>query len=94
MTIQKRGSIAELNDLVKKRTELQCIVEDLLAASEQGAEKRAGAEKELKDVEKKVAKAEKDLERVLPQWKEAKEKEAREKRKYVHLHAQFLGMLK
>ncbi|KZT33869.1 RecF/RecN/SMC protein [Sistotremastrum suecicum HHB10207 ss-3] len=89
LTIQKRGSIAELNDLVKKRTELQCIVEDLVAASEQGAEKRAGAEKELREVEKKIAKVEKDLERVLPQWREAKEKEAREKRKLDEANAKL-----
>lgn len=39
--MQKHGMKAELADLVRARTELECVVEDLKVAGERGEERRS-----------------------------------------------------
>jgi hypothetical protein len=40
LSLQKHGAQAELGDLVRTRTELECVIEDLQVAGERGEKRR------------------------------------------------------
>jgi hypothetical protein len=58
----RRDTQAELTDLVRSRTELECIVEDLRAANQNAGGRREDYEAELEQIEQKIAEKEASLE--------------------------------
>jgi len=77
----RRDTQAELTDLVRSRTELECIVEDLRAANQNAGGRREDYEAELEQIEQKIAEKEASLEELTPEWEEQKNRESTEKRR-------------
>ncbi|KAF8316702.1 RecF/RecN/SMC N terminal domain-containing protein [Cantharellus anzutake] len=79
LALSKHGLTNEMQDLLKARTELECIIEDLGQAGQKGAARKKGLKRELNEVEKQISGVETELMEVVPEWEDrvAKEKEAR-----------------
>jgi structural maintenance of chromosome 3 (chondroitin sulfate proteoglycan 6) len=58
----------ELTDLVRERTELECLIKDLRSAGMKTWEKRSDIEAELARVEEQIEEKEEALRQVLPAW--------------------------
>jgi structural maintenance of chromosome 3 (chondroitin sulfate proteoglycan 6) len=79
--IQKQGIISELRDLIRSKTELECIVSDLEKANEVTGGKKEEIEAELKGIEKKIKKVQRDLENARKDWESSKDREAEERKR-------------
>jgi len=85
----RRDTQAELTDLVRSRTELECIVEDLHAANQNAGGRREDYEAELEQIEQKIAEREASLEELTPEWEEQKIRESTEKRRLDEANAKL-----
>ena len=70
-----------MSDLIRSRTEVECIVEDLQQADERGNEKREDLEKELKKILKKITNMEAELMEIVPDYQDCVREENDEKRR-------------
>ena len=72
---------SDMADLVRARTELECVIEDFTKANENGEEGRKQVEEQLLDVEKRIEEATEKLDRLSAELDEriAEEREAKEK---------------
>ncbi|KAH7098435.1 RecF/RecN/SMC protein [Auriculariales sp. MPI-PUGE-AT-0066] len=66
----------EVEEQVKARTELRCLVTDAEGTRDKNAGVRASLEKELISVDKSVTKAERELISITPRWTAARDAEA------------------
>lgn len=66
LTVQATQSAAEMTDLLRARTELECALEDALNAGQDGVARRKAAEKEAREIEKRMKAVEKELEAMEP----------------------------
>lgn len=76
LRLTKQGAQAELTDLVRSRTELQCVVSDLQAASDRVGGKREELQGELMIVDSQIAAKETDLEQLKPAWQAHRARES------------------
>jgi len=76
----RRDTQAELTDLIRSRTELECIVEDLQSTNA-GSEGKEDHEAELENIERKIREKETILAELLPEWEEQRNLQATEKRR-------------
>jgi structural maintenance of chromosome 3 (chondroitin sulfate proteoglycan 6) len=90
--LARHGAQAELNDLVRTKTELECLVEDLQVASERAGGKREALEAELEEVEGQIEEKERELTQLIPEWETQKEREAAEKRNLEHARSQLQNL--
>lgn len=81
LKLTRQDGQSELSDLVRSRTEIECLIDDLRSSSDLDGGKRASLEAELATVEKQIKRKETELENIIPQWEEHRAKESREKRK-------------
>jgi len=88
----KKDTQAELTDFVRSRTEIECIIEDLKAAGQNTSGKRQTLEEELDGIQRKIAEKELALATILPEYEEARAKEASEKRRLDEASAQLAAL--
>jgi septal ring factor EnvC (AmiA/AmiB activator) len=88
--IQKKGLTSELHDLVRSRTELECVVADLEKVDEATGGKKEEVESELRGVEKRIKKVQHDLEAAKQSWQKSKEEEAEERKRYANSFLPFV----
>jgi structural maintenance of chromosome 3 (chondroitin sulfate proteoglycan 6) len=79
-TLTRQVAQSELTDLVRERTELECMINDIRSAGAQLGGKRSDLQLELALVEEQIAEKEEALQQVLPQWESQKVRESQEKR--------------
>jgi structural maintenance of chromosome 3 (chondroitin sulfate proteoglycan 6) len=77
----RRDIQAELTDLIRSRTELECIVEDLRAANQNSGGRREDYEAELEQIEEKITEKGNLLAELIPEWEEQRTLQATEKRR-------------
>lgn len=80
LNLTRQGTQAELNDLIRSRTELQCTIDDLNTASERAGGKREELDLELANVIEQIEAKEQELQQLRPQWEDARAKENEERR--------------
>ena len=85
VTMTRQGVTAELDDLLRSKTQLECIVDDLRAAEEKTGGKREELEAELTQIQKEIEDKEDALNEVTPKWEQHHAKEIEEKRRCVWL---------
>ncbi|KAF8578490.1 structural maintenance of chromosome protein 3 [Ramaria rubella] len=81
LSLQKHGTKAELADLVRTRTELECVIDDLKIAGEKGEERRAGLELELQEVEEDIKNKEVEIMEIDPDLDTMRSRELAERKK-------------
>ncbi|KAF8305004.1 RecF/RecN/SMC protein [Clavulina sp. PMI_390] len=78
-SVCKDAYSAELEDLVKARTELECVIADLESAGEQGEARRASLEEELEEIQAKIQEVETELMEAVPEWEDRARAEREER---------------
>ncbi|CAL1707049.1 unnamed protein product [Somion occarium] len=89
LTLTRQGAQAELTDLVRARTELECTVADLRLASERAGGKRNELESELAAFQAQITEKESALARLRPEWEAHRARENEEKRRMEEARARL-----
>jgi structural maintenance of chromosome 3 (chondroitin sulfate proteoglycan 6) len=76
----RQDTQVELTDLIRERTELECLIKDLRLAGVKTGEKRSDIEAELARIEEQIKEKEEALRQVLPAWETQRARENLEKR--------------
>jgi structural maintenance of chromosome 3 (chondroitin sulfate proteoglycan 6) len=92
LSITRQNAQSELTDLVKSRTELECVIEDLNSAGASSNDKLAELEAELVQVTKQIDEREEELEELVPQWDSQRSKESTEKRNLDEANAKLSAL--
>ncbi|KAG8894288.1 Structural maintenance of chromosomes protein 3, partial [Tulasnella sp. 403] len=79
--LTKQGYDDEMDDLVRSRTEVQCVIEDLAQANEKGQEQREHLEEELEGVLRRITEVEAELMEVVPDLQDRTREEKEQKRR-------------
>ncbi|TFY79932.1 hypothetical protein EWM64_g4080, partial [Hericium alpestre] len=79
-TLTRHGAQSELSDLIRTRTELECVVEDLRAADARAGGKRTELESELEDIESRIQQKEEELAELIPRWEAHRTQESDRRR--------------
>jgi structural maintenance of chromosome 3 (chondroitin sulfate proteoglycan 6) len=79
----------ELEELVRTRTEIACVIADLRSSGEGSADKRQSQEVELNRVQQLIAQREAELQQVVPQWNAQRASEAAGKRQLDEANAKM-----
>lgn len=87
LSLTRHGLTGELNDFVRTRTELECVVEDLKAANERTGGKKEELEVELAHVQEEIEEKEQSLAELTPEWDEHRAGENEEKHRCVDMSA-------
>ena len=82
LKLTRQGYTSELNDLIRSRTELSCIVDDLRANSERVGGRRAELEAELANLESQIVEREEEITQLSPTLEIFRTKESSERRRY------------
>ncbi|KIJ60275.1 hypothetical protein HYDPIDRAFT_43407 [Hydnomerulius pinastri MD-312] len=88
-SISRQDTQSELSDLVRSRTELECIIADLQSAGERDGGRRAELENELTAVEAQTQAKEHELSQSMPHWNDSRSRETTEKRKMEEARTQL-----
>ncbi|KDQ11977.1 hypothetical protein BOTBODRAFT_113479 [Botryobasidium botryosum FD-172 SS1] len=81
LNLSKHGYAAEMHDLVRSRTELECVVADMQQVSASGEERREALENDLAAVVARFEEVERELQELLPVWTDRVREEREEKRR-------------
>ncbi|KIJ14906.1 hypothetical protein PAXINDRAFT_134132 [Paxillus involutus ATCC 200175] len=87
--ITRQDAQSELSDLIRSRTELECIIADLQSASENEGGRRSALESEITAVEQQIRAKEEELSQLIPLWTGSRSREAAEKRKMEEARTQL-----
>ncbi|KAI9568335.1 RecF/RecN/SMC [Boletus coccyginus] len=87
--ITRQDAQSELSDLVRSRTELECIIADLQSAGENEDGRRAELENELAALEQQIQLKERELSQLIPRWNDARARESVEKRRMEEARTQL-----
>lgn len=93
LNITRQDAQSELSDLVRSRTELECIIADLLSAGEREEGRRAEFETELTSLERQIQSKEGELSQLIPRWNDARARESVEKRKMEEVRTRLNVLL-
>ncbi|KAA1469211.1 RecF/RecN/SMC protein [Dentipellis sp. KUC8613] len=80
LSLTRQGAQAELTDLIRSRTELECVVADLRAADARAGGTRSELETELASLESQITAKERDLAALLPRWEAHRAQEMEQRR--------------
>lgn len=89
LTLTRQGTNADLTELVRARTELDCIVSDLRIASDRAGGKHEELEGELALIQQQIAEKEAALAELRPEWEEHRARENEEKRRMEEARARL-----
>lgn len=91
LNLSRHGVSGEINELVRARTELECIVEDLRVANDRAGGKKEELEAELAEVNEQIEAKEEELEQLSPVWDDHRARESAERQRLdeakAHLNA-------
>lgn len=82
LKLNKSGYDDEMADLIRSRTELKCIIDDLQQADERGQEQREEMELELRHLEGQITEREAELMELVPEYQERLQEEKEQKRRF------------
>lgn len=82
----------ELTDLVRSRTELECTVSDLQSAQDRTGGQKEDLERSLEQIKAEIARKEKALSKLIPEWEQKRNAEASEKRHLEDANAKLSGL--
>ncbi|KAG0704773.1 RecF/RecN/SMC [Suillus ampliporus] len=86
LQISRKDAHSELNEFIRARTELECIIADLRVTGERDD---SAIKQELASVQQATRRKERELRDLIPQWEQARTKESAEKRKMEEARTQL-----
>ncbi|KAF9220475.1 RecF/RecN/SMC protein [Gyrodon lividus] len=87
--ITRQDAQSELSDLIRSRTEFECIIADLQSAGEHEGGRRSALEGEITAVEQQIRGKEEELFQLTPLWTDSRSRETAEKRKMEEARTQL-----
>jgi len=81
--VNKRELEEEMAQLVKSKTEVECLVEDMRSNQSQGANQRSSLQKQLKKIQQAVQAKEVELMELEPEWDTARTREREARQAFV-----------
>jgi len=67
-SLSKHGAATELEDLLRTRTELECVIADLELAGEKGETQRTTIQQDLHNIQMRIEDVKTALSEVVPEW--------------------------
>ncbi|TFY63618.1 hypothetical protein EVG20_g6252 [Dentipellis fragilis] len=92
LSLTRQGAQAELTDLIRSRTELECVVADLRAADARAGGTRSDLETELASLESQITAKERDLAALVPQWEAHRAQEMEQRRALDAAHGRLSAL--
>ncbi|KAL0569682.1 Structural maintenance of chromosomes protein 3 [Marasmius crinis-equi] len=92
LNITKQDTRSELTDMIRTRTALECIVNDLRNAGARAGSRREELDNELETITQTIATREATLDALLPQWESVRSEESTEKRKLDDVSARLSAL--
>ena len=92
LALTRQDAQVELTDFIRTRTELECTIEDLRAADANAGGKCEELERDLANVEGKIAEREHMLDELLPEWEAQRAQETTEKRRLDEASARLAAL--
>ncbi|KAH7885116.1 RecF/RecN/SMC [Phlebopus sp. FC_14] len=89
LNLTRQDAQAELSELVRSRTELECSVADLQSAGELEGGRREELQNEISTIRQRIAAKEHELSEIIPHWTESRSREIGEKRKMEEARSQL-----
>lgn len=71
-----------MEDLLRARTELECVIADLETVGEKGEARRGALQEELEDIQSRISAVETELMEVVPEWEDRLKAEKEERARY------------
>ncbi|KAG7088666.1 hypothetical protein E1B28_012638 [Marasmius oreades] len=90
--ITKQDTRFELTEMIRSRTALECVVNDLRNAGLRSKNKRKGLELELTTITETITSRETSLDALLPDWESVRSQESTEKRKLDEASAKLSAL--
>jgi structural maintenance of chromosome 3 (chondroitin sulfate proteoglycan 6) len=81
--VNKRELEEEMAQLVKSKTEVECLVEDMRSSQTQGFNQRSSLQKQLKKIQQAVQAKEVELMELEPEWDRARTREREARQAFV-----------
>jgi len=78
--------------MIRSRTALECIVNDLRSAGSRAGSRREELENELQTINQRITSRESDLDDLLPSWESVRIEESTEKRKFDEANARLSAL--
>ncbi|KAF9513886.1 hypothetical protein BS47DRAFT_1343707 [Hydnum rufescens UP504] len=88
-SLTAHGLDTEMEDLLRSRTEIECIIADLEQAGEKGDARRQALQSELDDILRRINDIETELMEVVPEWEDRIKREKDERTSLDHAQAQL-----
>jgi structural maintenance of chromosome 3 (chondroitin sulfate proteoglycan 6) len=70
LAVQSRQNTTQLEDLIRRRTELECLIDDVDQANQDGAGTREDREQELENIETRLVQVREELDQLGTQYEE------------------------
>ncbi|KAF8648124.1 hypothetical protein AX16_006389 [Volvariella volvacea WC 439] len=83
---------AELTELIRNRTELECTIEDLETTDVNTGNQRARLEQEVQEIRRQIQEKERALTELIPEWDSQRTLEANEKRRLDESSARLAAL--
>jgi structural maintenance of chromosome 3 (chondroitin sulfate proteoglycan 6) len=78
-SLTAHGLDTEMEDLLRSRTEIECIIADLEQAGEKGDARRQALQSELDEILRRINDIETELMEVVPEWEDRVKREKDER---------------
>ena len=83
LSLNRREMDDEMQDLIRSKTEVECLVADLRSAENSNDGAAEQLQTQLQDISQRISEKEVELMEIEPEWASAKQQEMDEKRKYA-----------
>lgn len=92
LALAREEAQGELTEIIRRRTALKCIVDDMKTAGEQAGGQHDDIERELARVGAELTAKEAQLAELTPQWEDARAREKGEKRRLEEASARLTAL--
>jgi structural maintenance of chromosome 3 (chondroitin sulfate proteoglycan 6) len=83
LSLNRREMDNEMQDLIRSKTEVECLVADLRSAEDSNDGATEQLQNQLQDISQRISEKEVELMEIEPEWVSGRQQEMDEKRKYA-----------
>lgn len=85
LSLNRREMDNEMQDLIRSKTEVECLVADLRSADDSNDGTAEELQKQLQVISQRISEKEVELMEIEPEWASERQQEMDEKRKYARM---------
>ncbi|KAF9038262.1 RecF/RecN/SMC protein [Hymenopellis radicata] len=92
LAAQRHDAQSELTELTRRQAEVTCVIEDLQAAGARAGGRKESLETESKQLSRQIKEKERDLQMLMPEWEDSRNREVTEKRRLDEANARISAL--